>query len=151
MKGGPESDALMQVLTRPRAWGHDVPLPEVVAFLEEVTRLGAACLEGDAARAALTDLRAALGAVVRWGRGPRTDEALVELTLLVRALVARGSAGLLLAVAGELRALAEGGIEPDACRAAASAFDDAAAARIAGRALDDATMKRMESVRAHLR
>jgi hypothetical protein len=133
---------------------HDAALPEQVRWLEELTRVAASALDDAPAQAAITDLRAALGAVVQWGRGPRTPESLVELELVFRALVARGSVGLYEAIARELRALADvsaqQNAEREACRSAADAYTDAARALAEGRAVSAAHLQAMRALHARL-
>ena len=76
----------------------------------------------------LTDLKASIGAVVAWSRGPRTPESLIELELVMRALITRGLAGLYELLSRDLRALAEHGVEADACLVASRAMHAASEA-----------------------
>jgi hypothetical protein len=97
-----------------------------------------------AATAAATDLRAALGAMVAWSRGPRTDTSTAELLALMTALLQRAQATLLSALADHWRVLADEGAHERAAalsdlfaRAAAELRDggvvgDDVRARIAG-------------------
>ena len=71
--------------------------------------IDAAVTDLPAAAAAATDLRAALGAIVAWSRGPRTDASSAELLALMTALMRRGQATLLSALADHWRVLADGG------------------------------------------
>lgn len=67
-----------------------------------------------AAAAAATDLRAALGAIVAWSRGPRTDTSTAELAALMTALLRRANATLLQALADHWRVMADAGADAGA-------------------------------------
>lgn len=111
----------------------------------EAERAGAGRID-----AVLTDLRAAIGAVVAWGRGPRSPESLVELELVMRALITRGLAGLYELVARDLRALAAHGIEADACLVASRAMHAAAEAVARGEPMPREHLDALAEVRARL-
>ena len=130
---------------RPRA---DASLQDQVRWLEELTAVAARALDDDAAQGALTDLRAALGAVVAWGRGPRTEESLRELELTFRALVTRGSVGLCEALARDLAAL---GAHDARAKTAAGAFTAAAHALAHGEPLAPAHVDAMRALEGELR
>lgn len=100
--------------------------------------------------AVLTDLRAAIGAVVAWGRGPRTPESLVDLEVTMRALITRGTAGLYALVARDLEALAAHGVEADACTTAANAMRAAAEATARGTPLPHEHLEALAAVRSRL-
>lgn len=71
--------------------------------------IDAAITDLPAAASAATDLRAALGAVVAWSRGPRTDTSTAELAALMTALLRRANATLLQALADHWGVVAAAG------------------------------------------
>lgn len=99
-------------------------------------------------QAVLTDLRAAIGAVVAWGRGPRTPQSLHELELVMRALIARGTAGLYELLARDLRAMAAHDVDAAACLTAADAAHAAAEAVARGESVAAAHVDALAALRA---
>jgi len=98
-----------------------------------------------AARAAATDLRAALGAIVAWSRGPRTDASTAELATLITALSRRAQATLLSTLADHWRVLADGGDER--ALVVSDLFVHVEAAITAGNDVKDATTDDRTTVR----
>ncbi len=120
---GAATTALTQLLTRP-------PAADLAARVAWVQALAVAIDDADlgpAGTAAAQDVRAALGAIVAWGRGPRTPDSVVELNGLMAALLRRASSTLYRALSETWRALAAAdagavGVA-DAFAAAAAAID----------------------------
>lgn len=94
-----------------------------------------------AARAAATDLRAALGAIVAWSR----DASTAELATLITALSRRAQATLLSTLADHWRVLADGGDER--ALVVSDLFVRAEAAITAGNDVKDATTDDRTTVR----
>lgn len=105
----------------------------------------------DAARGAL-DLKAALGAVVQFASSSMNDEAVLQLEVVFRALVARGTSTLCRAVAEQYRAIAKERAAPKRAEAAemAAVFDEIADATENGRAVAPKTAARLDAVRRSL-
>jgi hypothetical protein len=117
-------------------------------WLEDAaTALDAADL-GDEGKAAATDLRAALGAVVHWSRGPQDPKTLPELEAVMRTFTTRGLATLYRVLAAHLRELADLRVAMRAaCLEMASVFD------ALGKSVENGTrppvdaLKRLEAAR----
>jgi hypothetical protein len=107
----------------------------------------------DEGQAAVRDLMAALGAIVQWSRGPRSDESLVELELLLRALLRRGLVGVYRAVAANHAAIAADPDLGDAAaesRVVAEVFAAAADEVAQGNELTPTTWERLARLRDRL-
>ena len=85
---------------------------------------------GEVGAAVALDLKAALGAVVAWGRGPRDAESLLHLQALIAALLARATSTLYRVLATHWRSLVG---DVDDAGVIAEAFESAAAAIAEGR------------------
>jgi hypothetical protein len=79
-----------------------------IEHVQRIIAAGEIVFEGDPmGQAAMADFKAALGAIVQWGRGDRSKASLVELELLLRALLQRGTSGVYAALATQLEQLAD--------------------------------------------
>ena len=128
-----------------------------VRWLERVVAaLGTGALASDKdIVAARTDLQAAIGAVVAWGRGPRTPESVAELELVMRALLARGLSTIYDVLARDLRALAGetreiSRDEAAACASAATALQAVAESVRRGEPVPATARAALAGVRARL-
>lgn len=144
-----EVASIMRALVDEAAALEKASLTQRVAWLQKL--VDTLAVDADARlTSVLTDFRAAIGAVVAWGRGPRTPESLVELELVMRALVARGSAGLYALLARELRAMAAHDVDGAVCLLAADAAQAAADAVASGRPVEARHVEAMAALRERI-
>lgn len=123
------------------------PLAAQVDWLRAASRaVRDAELGDDGARAAL-DLDAAIGAVVAWSRGDRSDDTLVELQALMQALLTRALATIATATAGAWREVATDEDQRIAATEMAAILDDVARALQSGLGVPSSTAARIEAVR----
>jgi hypothetical protein len=118
----------------------------------EATALAADAVDLDEqGRAATRDLRAALGAIAQWSQGPRDEPSLVALDAIVRALLARGTLGLLRSLAATYGTLVdERAPHRAACAEAREALLGLARAVEQGAPAPPAVAARLAAVRAAL-
>ncbi|HEY1100166.1 MAG TPA: hypothetical protein VGF99_14615 [Myxococcota bacterium] len=103
-----------------------------IAWIQQaIASVDAAVADGslEGGEAVATDLRASLGAIVAWGRGPRDGESLLQLQALISALLGRATSTLYRALATRWRAIAAAQVDDELDAAGlAAAFTRAAAA-----------------------
>lgn len=108
---------------------------------------------GDEGRDGVLHLRAALGAVVSWSKGPDTSskESIAQLEVLLRTLIARGLVGLYRALASTWETLArERAPHRGACIDLRDAFREAARAVETGQPPPPSLRERLERARGVL-
>lgn len=104
------SDAARAELERHLAAAHTLGGADIRArllWLEQAAALAESAGLDEEGRQGALHLRAALGAIVAWSRGPRDHQSVVALDALVRTLLARGTLALLRALAGRYAQLAK--------------------------------------------
>ena len=118
-------------------------------WLEDTAQALDAADLGDEGKAAALNLRAALGAVVHWARGPRDEKTLPELEGVVRTFTTRGVVALHRALAAGMRALADARAPQRAvCLDLASIFDALATAQENGAPPPVDVLERLTAARA---
>ena len=131
---------------------HELPKQDLATRLQWMEDVALAAeradLGDDGARAA-RDMKAALGAILKFARGPQTQSALGELELMVGALTARATSTLFRALARDYDALARTKGAPRRAESMqlAVAFDELAAAVEKGEPIAQRTIDRVAEVR----
>ena len=108
----------------------------------------ALALDAAGLAAAATDLKAALGAIAHWARGPRDPKGLPEVEGVVRAFTTRGVVALYRALASALREMADVRTpQRSLCLDVAAAFTALASAAESGRPPPKDALERLASAR----
>ena len=120
-------------------------------WLEDAAAAAEAADLGDDGRVGALHLRAALGAIVQWTRGPQDPATLVELDAVVRLLIARGTLALYRALAAAYAALVDARApHRAACVEAKDAYLALARAVEKGTPVGDDVVDRLTRIRATL-